>query len=207
MPILTPAAPQSCEIAFLKDLPAFLTGGPTASETFAGKAPSIPSVTDVKGGITAAVEVFSLDLRQVAHGAAAFRPAANGWNLFAGGDQNKTVTGRMVQRRNAWKLVGVNYGALVFETLALIHELAKMPPKQFATEPYALRLLLIPGLNLQLFWLYSRTGEPDWLLATPSASKMHDTLELSSPREASDVFPQLRVLAASLTAMDAKAGA
>ncbi len=208
MPVSTPAAPSDCQTAFLSGLPDFLSGGPpAASEIFVGKAPLIPSVSDVGVGITAAMEVFSLNLQQVANGPAAFRPTQRGWNLFAGIGQDTTVVGRLVQRRHAWRLVGVNYGELVWRTLDEIHRLTKSPPSQFATEPYALRFLSIPGLNLQLFWLNSSSGSGDWLLATPSGSGIYTTLQLDSPREVANVLPQLRLLGASLLNMDARAGA
>lgn len=208
MPVSTPAPPPDCQTAFVSGLPAFLSGGPPgASEIFVGKTAPIPSVKDVGLGITAAVQIFSLSLQQLAHGPAAFRAAPRGWNLFAGTGQDTTIVGRLVERRHAWKLVGVNYGPLVWRTLEGIRQMTKSPPAQLATDPYVLRFLTIPGLNLQLFWLSSSSGSGDWVVGAPSGSGFYATLQLDSPREVSNIFPQLRAASASVLTMDAKAGA
>jgi hypothetical protein len=222
MPLLTRTPPEACSIAFSNGLPAFLSGGvpsTVVSETFVGTPPSIPSAADVgivmsgttpgAPNVTAVLQAFVLTLQDAATNTGVIKPAYVGWNFFAGDSANATVVGRMVHRRHAWKLVAVHYGSLVFETLNLARLITSAPPAQVDAVDYDLRLLAIPGLNLEVFWLAARNAtSTDFVVHTPTAPL--PALHLgypNSPLLIQNFLTEIRPLAASLLAMPATFGA
>jgi hypothetical protein len=154
MPLKTPNPPDAAADAFRNGLPAFLSVGPPNSEAFVGERPSIPSLADVEaGGSHAILQGFVLSLKDAATNTGVVSPAHAGWRFFAGGEQNNTVLGSVVHRRHGWKLVAVHYGPRVSETLSASEQINSSLPSQVQTDAYELRLLAIPGLNLEVFWL------------------------------------------------------
>ena len=177
MPLLTPNAPTACLDAFSNGLSAFLPGGPAGSvlrETFVGAAPLIPTSADVRTGsgqpkVTAALRTFVLSLTDAANNNGQISPQPAGWSIFAGDANDRTVVGRLVQRGQTWKLVAVQYGDLVWQTMSATRQLNAAPPVPLQLKDYELRLLLIPGLNLQMFWLVAQdAGLPDLVFQTPA---------------------------------------
>jgi hypothetical protein len=222
MPLFTPHPPHECLAAFSNGLPAFLSGGlpnTVASETFVGRAPAIPSAADVgigHGGpavgppkIPAILQAFVLSLREAANNTGVISPAHAGWRFFAGGAQEKTVLGSVVQRRHAWKLVAVHYGNRVWETLNASQQLKSSPPQQVQVADYDLRLLAIPGLNLEVFWLSAhKAGSVDLILPLPGAlAPVFHLRAPAGPLEISSFLAEIRPLAASLLTMAAGYGA
>src|ERR1700734_995244 len=183
MALYTPIPPAASSVAFSSGLPAFLSGGdPTtvANEAFVGTAPNIPSAADVgiassgstpgPPNVQAVLQAFVLSLQDAATNTGVINPSHVGWNFFAGNGPNATVVGRVVQRRHAWKLVAVHYGTMVYETLNLAQLVMSAPPAQVAAVDYDLRLLSIPGLNLEVFWLAARNAtSTDFVVQTPTA--------------------------------------
>jgi hypothetical protein len=216
MALLTPKPPDACTTAFSSGLPAFLSGGPpgtVVSEQYIGSAPPIPSVVDVSatgGGtnITSALQAFVLTLQDAANNTGAISPAEAGWNFFAGDANNKTVLGRMVRRRHAWKLVAVHYGPVIWETMNVSVNLAKVQPAVLPAEDYDLRLLAIPGLNLEVFWLAAQTvGSSDWIIPTPTAGSVPLPPTLLIPQGMQTFLAQIKQQAVSLLTMSAGYGA
>jgi hypothetical protein len=222
MALFTPIPPPASLAAFSNGLPAFLSGGvpsTVVSETFVGTAPSIPSAADVgiaisgstpgPPNITAVLQAFVLSLQDAASNTGVITPAEVGWNFFAGNGANATVVGRVVHRRHAWKLVAVHYGSLVFETLGLAQLILSAPPAQVDAADYDLRLLSIPGLNLEVFWLAARNAaSTDFVVHTPTA--VTPALHLGNPNSPlliQNFLTEIRPLAASLLAMPATYGA
>jgi hypothetical protein len=218
MSLLTPNPPHAAAEAFRNGLPAFLSGGPpdtVVSETFVGSPPPIPSAADIYTGsghgsgtaggpnIPSVLQGFVLSLRDAANNTGVVSPAHVGWRFFAGGARNKTVLGSVVQRRHAWKLVAVHYGNVVWETLNASQLLNSTPPAQVQAEDYELRLLAIPGLNLEVFWLGAqKAGSVDLIVSVPSAlSRFIHLPTPSGPLEIPAFLAEIRPLAASLLTM------
>jgi hypothetical protein len=184
MSVLTQTPPAACVTAFINQLPAFLPGGTSGNvvrETWVGAAPEIPSPVAVGMGsgpilgppdIPVVLEAFVLSLADAASNAVTISPARTGWRFFAGGAQGKTVMGRMIRRppRQAWKLIAVNYGDVVWRTLEAALALESLLPPEIPAGDYELRLLAVNGLNLGAFWLAAQTaGSVDLIFPTPAA--------------------------------------
>jgi hypothetical protein len=191
MSVLTQTPPAACVAAFINQLPAFLPGGApgsVVSETWIGGAPHIPTPAGVGMGsgptlgppnIPAVLEAFVLSLADAASNAVTISPARAGWRFFAGGAPDKTVMGRVIRRpsRQAWKLIAVNYGDVVWRTLEVALQLELLSPPQIPAGDYELRLLAINGLNLGAFWLAAQTaGSVDLIFPTPSAQTGGSTI-------------------------------
>jgi hypothetical protein len=216
MALLTPTPPDTVSAAFSSGLPAFLSGGPAGtvvSEKYVGKAPPIPSLVDVStpGGITnvtSALEAFVLTLQDAANNTGVISPAATGWIFFAGDANNKTVLGRLVQRRHAWKLVAVHYGPVIWETMLVSVNLAKTQPAVVPAGNYDLRLLAVPGLNLEVFWLAAQTpGSSDWIIPTPTDPSVPSPPLAPSPQPMQTFLAQIGPQAVSALSMASGYGA
>jgi hypothetical protein len=221
MPLSTSKAPDDCISAFSNGLPAFLPGGPAdrvVSETYVGSAPKVPTVIDVgmstgpgfrSPNISAVLPSFVLSLNEAANNAGVISPARTGWTIFAGDAQGKTVVGRMVQRKQAWKLVAVHYGPLVWETMTTAHQLSASPPPHLQSQDYELRLLAIPGLNLEVFWLAAQNSDSvDFIIPTPAAiPPFLDLGKTSTPLPMQNFLAQIRPRAVSLLTMAVGTGA
>jgi len=221
MPLLTPRPPTECVDAFSHGLAAFLSGGPAGlvvSETFVGSAPPIPSAADVGMGsgpvlgppdMPAWIQAFTLTLQQAANNTGVINPAFAGWSLFAGSAQGKTVLGTVVQRRHAWKLVAVHYGEAVWETLQTVQQLQSTPPARVLNETYELRLLAVPGLNTEVFWLTGQVPTSiDVIIPTSSTpSRTLFPLLYRGPQVLQSFLADIRPLAASLLTMPPEYGA
>jgi hypothetical protein len=216
MALLTPTPPDAVSKAFSSGLPAFLSGGPAGtvvSEKYVGSAPPIPSLLDVStpGGITnvtSALQAYVLTLQDAANNTGVISPAATGWIFFAGDANNKTVLGRMVQRRHAWKLIAVHYGPVIWETMNVSVNLAKTQPAVLPAENYDLRLLAIPGLSLEVFWLAAQTpGSSDWVIPTPTDASVPSPPYPPTPQDMQSFLALIRPQAVNLLTMAAGYGA
>ena len=222
MALLIPHPPTESVDAFSHGLAAFLSGGPqgsVVSETYVGSPPSIPSVGDVgmeSGGvlgpptIPAVLQAFTLTLQEAANNTGVINPAFAGWNFFAGGGaQDKTVLGTVVRRRHSWKLVAVHYGDTVREALQTVLQLRSTPPDRVLTSTYELRLLAVPGLNTEVFWLTGQTPtSADIIIPTSSgASRAVSSTLYRQPQVLQSFLADIRPLAASLLTMPANYGA
>jgi hypothetical protein len=220
MAVLTPNPPHASVTAFLNGLPAFLSGGlpgTVVSETYVGSVPRIPSAADVGIGsgppvpghpkIPVVLQAFVLSLQEAANNTGIISPAHAGWRFFAGGAPDGTVLGTVVQRRQGWKLVAVHYGNLVLETLHASLQLKSSLPPQFQAQEYELRLLAIPGLNMQVFWLAAqKAGSADLILPVPGTIAPHRPSP-SAPLQMPNFLAEIRPLAARLLTMPAGYGA
>jgi hypothetical protein len=217
MPLLTPNAPNACLAAFSDGLSAFLPGGPpgtVVSEKFVGATPFIPSSADVRtsGGqpnITAVIRTFVLSLTDAANNTGQISPNPAGWSIFAGDANDRTVVGRMVQQGQTWKLVAVQYGDIVWQTMSASRQLNTAPPVPVQIKDYELRLLLIPGLNLQVFWLAAQDPLlPDLVFQTPAGvTPVPPMGTLPAPMEMPHFLADIRPRAASLLTLRGGYGA
>jgi hypothetical protein len=228
MALLIPHPPAESVDAFSHGLAAFLSGGPSGSvvsETYVGTAPSIPSGADVGMGnsgvldpstIPAVLQAFTLTLQEAANNTGVINPAFAGWNFFAGGGaKDKTVLGTVVQRRHSWKLVAVHYGDTVWEALQTVLQLKSSPPALVLNSTYELRLLAVPGLNTEVFWLKGQTPTSvDVIIPASSRASRTVSSALSvsatlyrEPQVLQSFLADIRPLAASLLTMPANYGA
>jgi hypothetical protein len=188
MALLTPTPPQAVALAFRDGLlslfgellttleSVILTeAGRILNQTlnghFLGGPPAFPSLADL-GLLGEALldhnqqQVFSLALSDLASEGA---PRPMGWRLFAGNNQGKTVLGHVIQPpAGGWKLTGCFYRDRVWDILQASLALASLRAVQQAD--YELRLLTIPGLNLEAFWLFAKQpGQSDLVVPFPAA--------------------------------------
>ncbi|MGB6944726.1 MAG: hypothetical protein WBE37_20180 [Bryobacteraceae bacterium] len=218
MPLSIPAAPSACLAAFSNGLPAFLPGAPAGtvvSETYVGTAPPIPTAADVSTGaggppnVTTMIQIFALSLADAANNTGVISPSPAGWGFFAGGTSTTSVLGRVVQRGSGWKLVAVQYGGLIWQTWITSRQLPTLLPASFQAGDYELRLLTVPGLNLEAFWLAPQTaGFTDLIVSTPTPVKPAVILgDANHPLEMTTFLAEIRPLAASLLNLSGKRGA
>jgi hypothetical protein len=224
MPVSTAIPPVASKTAFSNGLPAFLSGGvpsTVVSEKYVGGAPKIPTAADVgmiasgqvlsPPNIPAVIESFVLSLENAANNTGLLSPARAGWTFFAGGTNDKTVLGRVVHRKHVWKLVAVYYGELVFQKLEASQHLDSLLPAQFQQASYESRLLAIPGLNLEVFWLSAtKPGGVDLVVRTPTAPTKVGPPLFFPPGKALELqsfLAQIRPLASALLSMPAGYGA
>jgi hypothetical protein len=208
MPLITPATPPSAAVAFNAGLPKFLANAPgLTSQNYLGTPPYIPAPSQV-GPVQNSQQVFLLTLNEAVSNTGSISPPSVGWRFFAGNVQNDTVLGRTIQvpPSNTWKLAGVLYGERVYQALLLSKHLETFA--QTAKEEYELRVLAVPGLNLEVFWLVSQTaGSPDLVFPFPlKTGQLIQSLQGDSYKMVT-FLALIRPLAAGLLAMAPKAGA
>lgn len=120
-----------------------------------------------------------------------------------------SVLGRVVQRGSGWKLVAVQYGGLIWQTWITSRQLPSLLPASIQAGDYELRLLTVPGLNLEAFWLAPQTaGLTDLIVSTPTSVKPAVILgDANHPLEMTTFLAEIRPLAASLLTMPGRRGA
>jgi hypothetical protein len=188
MSLVNPTPPPAVAEAFSAGLPDFLSGpsfGPAGALTrqkFAGSAPSLPSPADISpDGILRNHDpqpVFILGLNDVVENNGIGAAKAAGWRFFAGDAKFKTVMGRVTRRPPSlqWSLTAAYYGEpvadrdRVWDVLQASHSLVELPEVQTGT--FELRILAIPGLNLEVFWLMAHSaGSSDLAVPFPAPPK------------------------------------
>jgi hypothetical protein len=163
MAIQRPPAPQEVTAAFLKGLGNLLLDPKVAqkvAERYLGEPTRVPTQADLGGLLEPnivhdAQHVYSLGLDAAARGDADDIVKA-GWRLFAGTTQQMIVMGRVTWRgQSGWKMSAVNYGDWAWSVLEATRKLDELP--QVKTADYELRVLAVPALSLEAFWLVSKT--------------------------------------------------
>jgi hypothetical protein len=207
--LITPVPPVASATAFSTGLPMFLSGAPGIErQKYLGANPRVPTFAQVSGGATVAQQVFQLSLNEAAHNTGSINPPSAGWRFFIGHGVSDTVFGRVVQvpPSNAWKLTGVFYGERVSAALVASRELVHLP--DVATNDYELRLLAIPGLNLEVFWLVAQTaGSVDLIIPLPAMPQVIPPPPSSSCFSIVTFLALIRPLAGSALTMPAGYGA
>jgi hypothetical protein len=167
MALLKPTPPPEVTTAFQEGLITLLDGpnqgsaGRITDQYYVGGPPAIPSQADV-GFVSGAPppghdpqQMFILGLSDLATQPGTAAARQDGWRLFAGTSQGKTCLGRVVQRPpSGWKLSSCFWGDRVWTALLASQALGSVA----AVLPgdYELRVLRIPGLNLEAFWLVAQ---------------------------------------------------
>ena len=177
MPLFKPDPPAPSTFAFRDGLRAFLAG-PNFGE--AGQlvsqadltADTPPSESDFSppGGPWDhdPQQVFSLGLLDLKKGTGVTTARLVAWRYFAGDASGKVVLGTVIQRPASgdWKLASVFYGYRVLRALVESREIAQLDEVQAAN--YELRVLRIPGLNLEAFWLVAINAPVDLVAVFPA---------------------------------------
>lgn len=213
--LIKPTPPPASTTAFLTGAPAFLSARPVR-QAFVGETPHIPSVIEV-GLVTPvlpanaiAQQVFVLNLTEVAHNTGTVSPAAAGWRFLVGNGPNQAVMGSLIPgpATQPWKMTALYYGDRVWDAYVAARSLDALPP-QADGQDYELRLLAIPGLNLEALWLEAQTvGSDDVLLPFPAApNQLLRTLNGAAEYTMPAFLAAIRPLAANLLGMDAGYGA
>jgi len=183
MPLLIPSAPPGVMTAFTDGLPMFLSGpnyglgGNLVASGYIRSAPVIPSLPDVSTAAGPDVhdpqEVFVLNLTAAGTFGA---PVSTYWRVFAGTRQFSTVMGRVTQRppTNPWKMTSAYYGDpvagrdRVWAACQILDDIRLLP--EVRAEDYNLRVLKVPMLNLESFWLvHTVAGLSDLVVPFPAA--------------------------------------
>src|SRR3954467_6993287 len=166
MPLNKPLPPPDIQEAFTNALPTFLRQDNDASrvaERFAGSPSTIPTLSQIDNGREDAFrhdgqQIFALTLNDVVNSSGIGAATPDGWRFFAGQGQGATVLGRVSQKsRDGTKLTAVYYGDRAWEALQASLGLDSLA--EIRQADFDLRVLTIPGLNLEAFWLHSPSGE------------------------------------------------
>jgi|HubBroStandDraft_5_1064220.scaffolds.fasta_scaffold69770_2 hypothetical protein len=204
MSLIEPAPPADCTAAFSATLPQFLTGAAgLIKESYLGVKPPVPDQSQIGIAPPRPQQVFVLDLNEAAHNPGRIDPPAAGWRIFAGSGQNSTVMGRMMQIPPSltWKLTGVFYGVRVAQALDASQNLGVLPA--VTKSDYVLRVLAVPGLNLEAFWLVAQSpATADLVIPFPAATAQPiPTLMGVNPYKMVTFLAIIRPLAASMLSM------
>ncbi len=209
MSLITPVPPAACSAAFSAQVPMFLSGASGISaQNYLGTAPFIPDLAGISPGVPLAQQVFQLSLNAAAYNPGTINPPAAGWRFLAG-PPSGPVLGRMIQipPSRDWKLTGVFFGFRVSELLMAVQPLYVLP--DVVTNDYELRVLAVPGLNLEVFWLVGqKTGSSDLIVPFPSASsQIIPSLRSQLPYKMVTFLALIKPLAGGLLTMAERYGA
>ena len=208
MALITPAPPPACAKAFSAGLPMFLSGAPgVLTQKHLGSPPLIPTPSQV-GVVQHPEQVFVLSLNEAVYNTGSVNPPSAGWRFFAGNQLNGTVLGRMIQvpPSQTWKLISVFYGERVYQALEVSSHLGSLA--QVAQENYELRVLAVPGLNLEAYWLVAQKAKtPDLVIPFPAATSQLIKVLNGGPYKMVTFLALIRPLAAGLLTMSARSGA
>jgi hypothetical protein len=104
-------------------------------------------------------QVFTLRLQDIACGGGIERARAVGWKFMGGDASGLAVAGVVKSNANRPLLIGLSHGSAVGAHLDASDWVKTLPEVQ--ANDYELRVLLIPGLLLETFWLKSTGNLPD----------------------------------------------
>ena len=187
MPIERPSASLFATAALYDGLPAFLSGpdfgnaGNLVRRTAAGHHLDIPAASELGfpvGGSPPTVipdfnpiQVFVLGLAGVLNGQGLASANSAGWRFFVQSPQTHTVIMALVTPRppsGSWKVAAAFYGPGVSNALLASQQLNGLVRGEAR---YEARMLTVPSINLEAFWLKSLTGGAgDLLVPFPNMS-------------------------------------
>jgi hypothetical protein len=207
--LITPVPPVACVAAFSAQLPTFLSGASGISnQNYLGTPPAIPSAAQLGPGVPLAQQVFLLTLNAAASNPGVINPPADGWRFLAG-HASAPVLARVAQLAPSqnWKLTGVFFGARVSDAILATQQLHNLP--DVAKNDYELRVLVVPGLNLEAFWLVAQTaGSFDLIVPFPAGAEQPiAALRTHNPYKMVTFLALLRPLIAGARTMPAGYGA
>jgi hypothetical protein len=171
--LITPVPPAATATAFSAQLPMFLPGAPgLVRQAFLSPTPTLPTPAEVLPGVAQAQQVFFLSLNEAAYNSGSINPPAAGWRFLAGNASSGQLLARVVQilPSQTWKLTGVFYGQRVSDVTAASDYVQNL--SEVAKNDYVLRILAVPGLNLEAFWLVAQNaGSVDLIVPFPRTTE------------------------------------
>ena len=204
--------PVESMTAFSTRLPKFLSGAPgLASQNYLGAPPSVPSLAEIntESALPQPVYQLSLSAAAVNTGDLSSSASAAGWRIFLGDPRGKVVLGRVVQIPPAqtWRLTALFFGARVVDALFASRDLEALPEVKDAD--YTLRVLTVPGLCFEAFWLVPQTeGRTDFIKPFPQGNdQLVKVLDGNFLYEATAFLSLIKPLAARLLMTDPYRGA
>jgi hypothetical protein len=223
MPIIKPLPPADAITAFTHGLKAFL-GGPDygggrtlVRERFAGDRPEIPTPADL--GIPASgldsvpvqdfnpMPVFRLDLNNALVGTLSSTVFA-GWRFFTGSTEGPSVLANVVRRppTGRFRLTAVFFGDRPGEILTASTQLETVAA--VLNFNFERRVLSVPALNLEAFWLVPKTTGDDLFVPVylTGVRLPIPTLPVHGAFSLPDFFGMIRPLARSVAADPQGAG-
>ncbi len=153
MPLITPTVPSDVLDAMKSGISAFVSDGPhRESRRVAGKF-ALPKSDDLGPPPYPAHEVFNLSLADAASTTGVSAATRAGWRFIAGDKQDKMLLGRISNANSAGvrKMTAAFYGPRVWAAYLAIGELRGVDG--IAKAEYEPRVLHVPSLNIQAFWL------------------------------------------------------
>ncbi len=145
-------------------------------------------------GLRYKLRVYTLGLEDIdaGKGTEAAQPA--GWCLLAGNGPIHAVAAELTEGQ-APEMVSISdlsHAQQVNEAIDAIHLLLATPPAQQANTHYELRMLQIPGLLWEAYWLKADQGGEDWVF--PYNTFITDPPNKTAS-QASDYFQNQNILA------------
>jgi hypothetical protein len=202
--LITPVPPKASAAAFSTQLPMFLPGAPgLVRQSYLSPTPALPSPAHIVPGALQAQQVFYLSLNEAANNSGTINPPAAGWRFLTGNASSGQLLARVVQIPPAqtWKLTGVFYGQRVSDAIAASSYLQKL--SEVGSNDYELRVLTVPGLNLEAFWLVAQSATSvDLIVPFPRASEqLIPSLKAQNPYKLVTFLALIRPLAGGLLTM------
>ena len=208
--LITPVPPKGSAAALSSQLPMFLPGAPgLVRKSYLSPTPKLPSPADLFQGAVQAQQVFYLSLNEAANHSGTINPPSAGWRFLAGNASSGQLLARVVQipSSQTWKLTGVFYGQRVSDAIAASSYLQNLP--EVGSNDYELRVLTVPGLNLEAFWLVARSATSvDLIVPFPRVTEqLIPSLRAQNPYKLVTFLALIRPLAGGLLTMASGYGA
>jgi hypothetical protein len=176
MPLQRPTPPTDVAVAFFKGVPEFVSVAADGNirQGYVGSEPAAPTLAELGSlGDPALIhdvqQIFVLGLTDAADNAGAGAAAPAGWRFFAGNLPGKMLMGKVSRRTSSagWKMTAAYYGDRVWAATQASKALEQLT--QVQTGNYELRVLAVPGLNLEAFWLVAQqSGSGDLVVPFPA---------------------------------------
>jgi hypothetical protein len=211
MAIVNPLPAPTVTAAFATHVDAFIEPPMGATVRYVGNQPQIPAPADIRIGAalnTYSQQMFTLRLDDLVNNAGFSAAVPSGWRVYAANGAGRSVFGNVVQRLGPtpWRLVSISYGPRVWDGYLQAQSLGTLA--QVEKDDYELRVVAIPGLNLEVFWLVSRgSGLEDWVVPSPaSPNQLIEGLNTAPAYTASNFFAIIRPIAIQRSASPAYYG-
>ena len=173
MPLVSPAPPPDVLEAFTTGVRAFVresVDDQAYKRGFVGEPPAIPTLADLgKLPYQAAQHVFLLRLDDAARVGGPERAREAGWRFFAGESEDTALLGIVSRRgpQEPWRMTSAYYGPRVWAALQQSRDLQSLPRVRDAG--FELRVLAVPALQLETFWMVAQAqGDTDLVAPFPA---------------------------------------
>ena len=173
MPLISPTPPPEVLEAFSTGVRAFVrdpADEKVYEQAFAGESPVLPRLEDLgKAPYQAVQQMFRLELDDAARGGGPERAKEAGWRFFAGESPETALLGRVTRRgpNEPWRMTSASYGPRVWAALEDSRALQALPRVRDAQ--YVLRVLAVPALQLETFWIAAQAGGTDLVAPFPAS--------------------------------------